>query len=524
MATLSTQSPKFLRLNKLDNVVVALEEIFEGSQVEGVVASKVIKRGHKIATNPIKKGEIVRKYGQVIGWASEDIAPGSHVHVHNVEVKHLDINYEYATETPPLPALPEWAQNRTFMGYPREDGTFGTRNYILVASTVNCSATVAKGIAAAAKGILAEYPNVDGVIAITHKTGCGIVYGTPQHDQFARVIAGYAKHPNVSRCLLIGLGCEVGGIPYLTESKDFVPEATLRNSVKSKVGPGSRVQAFTMQDVGGTRKAIELGLSIIKEWLPEINGLKRVPVSINKLILGTNCGGSDGYSGLTANPVVGEVVDILAAAGATGILAETPETFGAHHLLARRSVNRAVGEKLIERINWWEEYTAKFGATCDGNPSSGNKEGGLTTILEKSLGAATKGGSTVLNAVYQYGERVELGKGFVFMDTPGLDPVSVTGIMAGGSNVIVFTTGRGSCFGSKPAPTIKMATNTPMYSRMTDDMDINAGRILQGTPRTEVTRELFEKIIAVASGEKSKSEQHGYGDEEFAPWDIGPTM
>lgn len=512
-----------LRLDPSDNVVVALKEIPEGGEAEGVTARTLIKRGHKIATKDIRRGDIVRKYGQTIGWASKDIAKGEHVHVHNVEMKNLELEYDYATETPELPELPVWARDRVFMGYPREDGRAGTRNYILIASTVNCSATVCRGIAEAVKPMLKDYPNVDGVLAITHKTGCGIVYDSPQHQQFARVIAGYASHPNVSRCLLVGLGCEVGGIPYLSD-KSFVPAAELRGPAQNGQAKPKRVEAFTMQDVGGTRKAIELGAAIIKEWLPELNAMQRVPVPLSKLVLGTNCGGSDGYSGLTANPVIGDIVDILAAAGATGVLAETPETFGAHHLLARRAKTRAVGEKLVGKIEWWNEYTAKFGATCDGNPSSGNKEGGLTTILEKSLGAATKGGSTVLNAVYDYAERIEPGKGFVFMDTPGHDPESVTGLLAGGSNLIVFTTGRGSCIGTKPAPTIKVATNTAMYERMIDDMDLNAGGILEGTPRVEVVRELFERMLLVASGVRSKSESYGYGDEEFVPWNIGPTM
>lgn len=521
---MTANGKSYLRLHPTDNVVVALEELSEGTSIEGVNAKQSIRRGHKLCTHPIKKGEVVRKYGQVIGWAARDIEPGEHVHVQNVELQKLSMEYEYATEKPPVPPLPDWARERTFLGYPREDGRVGTRNFILIASTVNCSATVVRGIANAVKPLLVDYPNIDGVLAVTHKTGCGIVYGTPQHDQFARVIAGYAKHPNVSRCLMIGLGCEVGGIPYLSGNSDFVPEAALRKGTPGEALKRSRVEAFTMQDVGGTRKAIELGVEIIKAWLPEANALKRVATPISKLVLGTNCGGSDGYSGLTANPAVGEVVDILAAAGATGVLAETPETFGAHHIFARRAASADVGRRLIDKIHWWEEYTAKFGASCDGNPSSGNKEGGLTTILEKSLGAAMKGGSTVLNAVYNYGEQIELHKGFVFMDTPGLDPTSVTGLLAGGSNMIVFTTGRGSCFGSKPAPTVKVATNSTMYHRMIDDMDINAGCIIEGTPRTEVARELFEKIIAVASGERSKSESFGYGDEEFAPWDIGPTM
>lgn len=520
---MAASNPTFLRLNPNDNVIVSLVEVPEGSEVDGIRTKNLIKRGHKIATKDIKKGEIVRKYGQTIGWASKNISKGEHVHVHNVEMKNLEIEYDYATEHPPLPELPEWAKDRVFMGYPREDGRVGTRNFILVASTVNCSATVCRGIADAVKPLLKDYPNVDGVLAITHKTGCGIVYGSPQHEQFARVISGFANHPNVSRCLLVGLGCETGGIPYLAD-RSFIPEAQLRGPANGSKVAAKRVEAFTMQDVGGTKKAIEMGVNIIKEWLPEINAKKRVAVPISKLVLGTNCGGSDGYSGLTANPMIGELVDILAAAGATGVLAETPETFGAHHLLAKRAATRQIGEKLVDRIEWWKEYTAKFDATCDGNPSSGNKEGGLTTILEKSLGAATKGGSTTLNAVYQYGEQVELNKGFVFMDTPGHDPESVTGLLAGGANLVVFTTGRGSCIGTKPAPTIKIATNTPMYERMIDDMDVNAGCIIEGTPRREVTRELFEKIILVASGLESKSESYGYGDEEFVPWNIGPTM
>ena len=513
-------TPSVLRLDPSDNVVVALVELPSGTPVEGVTTRTTIKRGHKVATADIKRGDIVRKYGQTIGWAATDIAKGEHVHVQNVELKNLEIEYDYASEQPAIPELPQWAKDRVFMGYPREDGRVGTRNYILIASTVNCSATVCRGIANAVKPLLAQYPNVDGVLAITHKTGCGIVHGSEQHEQFARVIAGYANHPNVTRCLLVGLGCEVGGIPYLAD-KQFVPEAALRTGASTGA---KRVEAFTMQDVGGTRKSIELGVEIVRAWLPEIDAKRRVPVPLSKLVLGTNCGGSDGYSGLTANPVIGDIVDILAGAGATGVLAETPETFGAHHLLARRAATRSIGEQLVARIDWWKEYTAKFGATCDGNPSSGNKEGGLTTILEKSLGAATKGGSTSLNAVYRYGEQVALGKGLVFMDTPGHDPESVTGLLAGGANLVVFTTGRGSCIGTKPAPTIKIATNTTMYNRMVDDMDVNAGGIIEGTPRSEVTRELFEKIILVASGLKSKSESFGYGDEEFVPWNIGPTM
>ena len=518
----------YIRLHPQDNVIVAIVNISQGTELEGVQTLSQIDRGHKMATTNIKKGEVVRKYGQMIGVATTDIKAGEHVHTHNLTYQEPNQVCEFAVEKPQKPSIPEWAKNRTFKGYIREDGRVGTRNYILIASTVNCSATVVKRIAKEVQTLLKDYPNIDGVLPITHKTGCGISHDSAQHKQFARTISGYVKHPNVSKCLLIGLGCEVGGIEYLAENKDFVPEAKLRPSLKSSIAQNStnksRIEAYTLQDVGGTKEAISMGVEIIKKWLPEINALKREEVPISKLILGTNCGGSDGYSGLTANPIVGDIVDILAVEGGTGVLAETPETFGAHYLLAKRSINEEVGKKLVSKIDWWKEYTAKFGETCDGNPSSGNKKGGLTTILEKSLGAATKGGTTTLNAVYDYSEKIEMGKGFVFMDTPGHDPDSVTGIIAGGANVVVFTTGRGSCFGSKPAPTIKVATNTQMYSRMLDDMDINAGCILEGTPREAVAKELFEKIISVANGKLSLSEQNGYGDEEFAPWNIGPTF
>ena len=519
----AAKSPAFYQLNSTDNVLVALREVPEGGEVNGVVAKQRIPSGHKMATRKIEKGTPVFKYGQTIGLAAVDIEAGQHVHDHNCKVdqKTLDFPSEIAVEHPELPALPKWAENRTFMGYKREDGRVGTRNYILIVSSVNCSATVSHLIADEIKPKLKEFPNIDGVVAITHKSGCGIAYGTPQHVQLARTLAGYVNHPNVSRCLVVGLGCEVGQIGYFDEKKLI----SIDGISKPKVEKPRRVEAYNMQEVGGTRAAIDMGVQIIEKWLPEVNALKREEVSISNIVLALNCGGSDGYSGITANPVVGDITDILAAAKATSVLAETPETYGAHHLLMRRSVTKEVGQKLLDKINWWKDYTEKFGTTMDGNPSHGNKAGGISTIVEKSLGASTKGGLTMLNAVYDYAEQIEPGKGFTFMDTPGHDPDSVTGLIAGGANVVVFTTGRGSCFGSKPAPTIKVATNSTMFNRMEPDMDVNAGKILDGVPREEVTRELFEMILAVASGtKKSKSEALGVGDHEIAPWNIGPTF
>ena len=341
-------------------------------------------------------------------------------------------------------------------------------------------------------------------------------YGGEDHLQLNRVLAGFAKHANIGAYLVIGLGCETGQASFLAESNGLV-------QLPGSQGANKLPLILNMQEVGGIKKTVERATAVLKELLPEANKVKRVPIPVAELILGLNCGGSDGNSGVTANPALGIASDLLVAHGGTTVLAETPEIYGAEHMLTRRATTREVGEKLIERIKWWERYTAMFGVEINNNPSHGNKKGGLTTIYEKSLGAVAKGGSTALREVYQYAEPIK-SKGFVIMDTPGYDPVSVTGLVAGGCNIVTFTTGRGSCFGCKPAPSIKIATNTPMYERMVDDMDINAGKILEGTSLAEVGKEIFEKIIAVAGGEKTKSEAQGIGAEEFAPWSIGPTL
>jgi altronate hydrolase len=499
-----------------DNVAVASHPLGEGLEIQAgghvLALTRRVGLGHKFALRPIARGEAILKYGQIIGFASEDIRPGDHVHVHNVRADAFERDYAFCRDCPPPPAP---AAPRTFQGFDRGDGRFGTRNYIAVISTVNCSAGTSKYISeqVRASKMLADYPKVDGVVPITHKAGCAMQYDGPDHRQLDRTLAGFAKHPNVAAYILVGLGCETGQAIHLIENEGLIQ---LNGSRKKPV-------VLTIQECGGIRKTVDAGVRAVAELLPRVNDVRRTALPASKLILGTNCGGSDGNSGVTANPALGVASDLLVAQGGTSIIGETPEIYGAEHLLTRRAVRREVGEKLVERIKWWEWYTGIFGAEINNNPSPGNKDGGLTTIYEKSLGAIAKGGSTALVDVVGYAEPVR-AKGFVVMDTPGYDPVSMTGIVAGGANVLVFTTGRGSVFGCKPAPSIKVATNTPLYQHMIDDMDVNAGVILDGVSVEEVGRQILEEILAVASGKKTKSELNGAGEEEFAPWSIGPTL
>ncbi len=505
-----------VHLRPEDNVAVAARTLAAGTSFQhndAVIAlTQRIGLGHKIALCRIQKGEAITKYGQIIGFARADIEPGEWVHVHNVSADAFERDYAFCRDCP-LP--PPRTEPRYWMGYDRGDGRYGTRNYIAVISTVNCSASTSKYISERfhATDLLKQYAHVDGVVAITHKAGCAMQYDGADHNQLDRTLAGFARHPNVAAYILVGLGCETGQAIHLIEHQGLIQ---LNGSRKKPL-------VISIQECGGIGKTVEAGVRAIAELLPRVNEVKRTRLPADKIVLGTNCGGSDGNSGVTANPALGVASDLLVAQGGVSILGETPEIYGAEHLLTRRAVNRAVGEKLVERIKWWEWYTGIFGAEINNNPSPGNKEGGLTTIYEKSLGAIAKGGSTALVDVVGYAEPVK-AKGFVVMDTPGYDPVSMTGIVAGGANVLVFTTGRGSVFGCKPAPSIKVATNTPMYEHMIDDMDINAGVILDGTPVEEVGGQIFEEILAVASGKKTKSERNGVGEEEFAPWSIGPTL
>ena len=498
-----------IRLNPADDVVIARVEIPEHTMLlrESVRTAVKVPPGHKIAVREVKAGQPVRRYNQIIGFATRDIRPGDHVHVHNLAMGDFDRDYAFCADVKTVESVNPPA---TFDGIVRPDGRVATRNYIGVITSVNCSATVAKLIARQFENGLDEFPNVDGVVALTHKTGCGMASDGAAIDILRRTTAGYMRHTNFHSVLLVGLGCEANQI------NDLLATQGLKRT--------DHLHAYTIQDKGGTRKAVDEGVARIRELLPDANTVRREACPANHLVLGLQCGGSDGYSGISANPALGAAVDLLVRHGGTAILSETPEIYGAEHLLTRRAVSRQIGEKLIQRIKWWEEYTRRNGNEMNNNPSPGNKAGGLTTILEKSLGAVAKGGTTNLVDVYEYAQPVTV-KGFVFMDTPGYDPVSATGQVAGGANMICFTTGRGSAYGCKPAPSLKLATNTPLFVRQEDDMDINCGTIIDGRETIEECgARFFELILAAASGAKTKSEQWGYGDDEFAPWTLGATM
>ena len=505
----------FIRLHPADDVVIARAQLMSGTSVDGVAVRGLVPPGHKVATRAIQAGEAVRRYNQIIGFASAAIQPGEHVHTHNLNMGPEKGNFErdYAIGQDVKPEAPR--KHATFMGIKRSDGRVATRNYIGVLSSVNCSATAARAIADHFSkrnnpAALANFPNVDGVVALTHGTGCGMDTEGLGMKLLERTLAGYATHANFWGVVVVGLGCETNQL------NTWLAHSSLRE--------GDTLKVFNIQDTGGTRLTVEKGIALIEEMLPRANQVKREPCSAEHITVGLQCGGSDGYSGISANPALGAAVDLLVQHGGTAILSETPEIYGAEHLLTRRAVKPEVAQKLIDRIHWWENYTEINGGEMNNNPSPGNKAGGLTTILEKSLGAVAKGGTAPLTQVYKYAEPVT-ERGFVYMDSPGYDPASVTGQIASGSNLIVFTTGRGSVSGYKPSPCIKLATNSEMYARMAEDMDINCGDILtEGVSIAAKGEEILDKIIAVASGQKSLSEDLGFGGAEFVPWQIGAVM
>lgn len=502
--------PRTVLLHTTDNTIVAVDSIPPGTMVRGILSKARIHKGHKMATAPIAEGAPVYKFGQVIGFASKPIEPGDWVHEQNVAVHDFARDYKFAEGARQEPILPV-EQQATFQGFRRANGKFGTRNYVAIMTSVNCSATAARFIAKEVErsGILDQFPNVDGVIPLVHGTGCAMDTHGEGYEVLKRTQWGYAANPNMAAVLMVGLGCEAFQIGRWKEAYGIVESDAFRSMV--------------IQDMGGTRKTIEAGVQAVLDMLPLANKSVRETVPASELMLALQCGGSDGYSGITANPALGSAVDLLVKHGGTAILSETPEIYGAEHLLTYRAADKATGEKLVDLIHWWEDYAARNGGEMNNNPSPGNKAGGLTTILEKSLGAAAKGGTTTLRGVYHYAEPVT-AKGFVFMDTPGYDPVAATGQVAGGANVLCFTTGRGSAYGCKPTPSIKLATNTDMFKRMSEDMDINCGDILDGVTVEEKGREIFDLILKTASGQKTKSEDLGYGDAEFVPWQLGATM
>jgi len=502
--------PQILTLGTSDDVAVALQAVPAGQFLPSLRITTLsgIPAGHKLATRAIRAGEPIRKFNQIIGFATRTICPGEHVHTHNLVTGDFARDYSVSSEAQPT-ALLNPSDVATFLGIVRPDGRVATRNYVGILTTVNCSGSVARRIAAHfTSEILSEYPNVDGVVAITHGTGCGMAEHGEPADLLRRVFAGYATHVNFGAVLLLGLGCETNQIGHLT----------------SLTGPSSTLRSATIQEEGGTTASVKKGIATIYELLAQANEVHRIPVPVSNLFVGLQCGGSDAYSGISANPALGAAVDLLVRNGGTAILSETPEIYGAEHLLTRRSKNPDVAHRLIERIRWWEEYTARHKGSIDNNPQPGNKTGGLTTILEKSLGAISKGGTTNLNEVYLYAQPVR-DQGLVFMDSPGFDPVSATGQVAGGSNLICFTTGRGSVYGCKPTPSIKIASNTALFHRMSDDMDINCGTIIDGKETVEEAgARIFAEMLSVASGTPTRSEIHGFGEEEFQPWLQSATL
>ena len=499
-----------LHLNAADNVVIARAQLAPGTALPSynTVTRDAVPAGYKLAIRPIAKGDPILKYNIIIGFAAEDIDAGTMVHSHNIEFRHFDRDYAFSSEYKPVAMVPE-TDRTTFQGYRRPDGRAGTRNFIAIVSTVNCSATVVHEIADHFKGdALAAFPNVDGVAAFSHALGCGMEMSGEPMELLYRTLGGYIRHPNVAGALVVGLGCErcqVGG---------------LFGAQNLETGPNLRT--LVMQETGGTRKTIAAGIEIVNDMLAEANRCQRATIPASEITVGLQCGGSDAFSSITANPALGAAVDILARHGGTGILSETPEIYGMEQTFTARAATPEIGKKLLERIRWWkEEYSVGRDVQINGKVSPGNQSGGLANIFEKSLGSSMKGGTGPLMEVYKYAEPVTT-KGFVFMDTPGFDPVSATGQIAGGANLVAFTTGRGSCFGAKPTPSIKLATNTPMFVAMEEDMDINCGVVLDGEATIEeMGQQIFEHFLRIASGEPTKSEQLGLGRHEFAPWPIG---
>lgn len=500
---------KFLILNPVDDVMVALQALQPGEQVDGTAILDPVPFGHKVARRALAKGQPVKRYGQIIGFATQDITAGQHVHTHNLEFQEFDKDYRFSAD---YAATEMVAEPDTFMGIVRPDGRVATRNYIGILTSVNCSARVAQAVAEHFRRdlrpeALADYPQVDGVVALTHGAGCGIDSTGRGLEVLQRTIAGYVRHPNFAGLLIIGLGCETNQISALMKAQALEESNLLRT--------------FNIQDVGGTPKSIARGIELIKRMLPEANRVQRTRVPVSHLKIGLQCGGSDSFSGITANPVLGAAADILVRNGGTVILAETPEIYGAEHLLTCRAVTPAVGQKLVDVFDWWEDLCHRNNASMNNNPSAGNKKGGLTTVLEKSLGGVSKGGTTGLMAVYDYAEAV-VAKGLVFMNTPGYDPMSATGQLAGGANIICFTTGRGSAFGAVPAPSLKLATNTALWQRQQDDMDFNCGPVVdEAADIHALGRAFYDMVLRCASGEPSKSELYGYGQNEFVPWQPG---
>ncbi len=507
----ATEQNAVIRLHAKDNVAIARVPLAPGQDLEiagqTIAVRDRIPLGHKVALRSVAPGEVIFRYGHPIGVATAAVEPGQHVHTHNLGYEEL--KSQESDSITPVHSTTALSTQARFLGYRRADGRIGTRNYIAVVAASNCAAHTAELIAQSFSE--EDLPaNVDGIVAFPHGEGCGHTIG-PDTEQLQRTLAGVLHHPNVSSALILGLGCEVNQIShYLGDAANTVPAS-------------NGLHGLTLQESGGTRGTLEEARRHIRTFIDRAAAERRTEQSASHIVLGLNCGGSDSFSGITANPALGYCCDLIVECGGTVVLAETTEIFGAEYLLAARARSREVAEKLLGCVEHYKAYLRQFqGSSFNDNPSPGNKEGGLTNIVEKSLGAVAKAGTAGLADVVGYAEQIQ-ARGFVFMDTPGYDPVSLTGLAAGGVNLIAFTTGRGSAIGFPSVPVFKIASNSNMYRRMTGNMDVNAGRIADGSSTVEeVGAEIFEALLRVASGERTRAEELGH--HEFAPWRIGPVL
>jgi len=495
-----------------DNVAVVKTAVDAGLSLEApggrtVTLTGAVTPGHRFATRAIPEGTFVLQYGQPIG-TSRGIAEGDPITLRNMSnevpvVRDLPADLHIAAPDH-FPA----SQVATWQGFRRPDGRIGTRNFVLIVPTSMCASHESQQIATIAEFTLysrEKFPNVDGVVAIPHNKGCGCSDGS-NIDVMLRTLSNYAGHPNVGGVIFIGLGCEKTN---LTAVEKYLQ--------KEHVELGKPVVRFGIQEVGGTQAVIDRGLKEVADMLPIVNQTTRSAASMDELILGVKCGGSDGFSGLSANPALGRAADLLVRSGGTVLITEVPEFCGAEHILAQRSKDRATGEAVYEMVDWYKEYASKFGTVLNENPSPGNVAGGLLNITIKSLGAIAKAGTTRVEGVTGYAE-LPAGKGLWLMQGPGYDQESTPGLVAAGAQVVVFTTGRGTTIGNAIAPVVKLASNTPVHQRMSRDLDLSAGGIIDGTETiAQVGARVFEHVRRVASGDvQAKAEETKH--REFGIW------
>ena len=500
-----------IRLDETDNTVLALKDIPAGTFLpeEGITVLSDIPMGHKILTRFTAKGEPVLKCGTVIGYASCDAEPGTHMHNDTIAFDAVTEETAYCSDWKPTEYVPE-SERRTFRGFRREDGSVGTRNCIAVIACSNCAATVVRRIAAHFDGgVLSCFPHVDAVVPLVTSTGCGIEKSGVPLEFMRRVLAGTVRNPNFAGALVVALGCENNNIDA------FFSETGL--------SAGTMLRRLVIQEEGGGRASVEKGIAAVEEMLAEAELFRRTDVSVSELRVALECGGSDAFSGVSANPALGKAMDLLVRQGGTAILTEPTEFVGIESALARRARDRHTAQQVMDMMAWWREYLKGTDSQINGKVTPGNNAGGITNVLEKALGSTRKAGSTGLNAVFEYAEPVT-ERGFVIMNAPSYDPVSAAAMFAGGANICAFTTGRGSLYGARHFPTVKISSNTRRWEIQRDDIDLNAGAVIDGEKTLdEMGREIFETLIAVASGQKTKSELFGMGDDEYVIWDIGTT-